>query len=222
MDTVIADTADGHLGKPVWNGRQIAETAYAAGWHDLHDLAMAVAAAFAECNAYINSYNDNLAPVGTLPVGARFRSRLELEALTVTGAAGGRVTVIDGAGDERTLAPEALVITSRDVGLWQVNIPAVQITTKAETGLYDPTANAAAAYAIWASHGWGRWASFTSGIVFDDAYVYRAVLAVFNFAAEAMVGAQAGHPDRAAHHSLTVPVVSTHQLHALYPNVPLL
>lgn len=173
----VESSASGHLIPPVLNPREIAELAFAAGWHDLHDLSMAVAVSFAECDGYVHSYNDNLDDTGK--------------------------------------------VTSRDVGAWQINIPASAIGTAREDHLYDPASNAVAAYAMWVARGWKPWSSFTSGVCFDDTYVLRALLGVMNFAAEAMVYEQIKRPDRTAHHTISVPVVSTSQLHHLYRSIPL-
>lgn len=115
---------------------------------------------------------------------------------------------------------DAGTLVKKDVGAWQIDIDADLIGTAYEKRLYEPRTNANAAHALFLRRGWQPWASYTSGICFDDTYVYRALLAVMNFAAEGMAAGQARVTARAAHHSLAVPLVSTHQLHDLYPHVP--
>jgi hypothetical protein len=111
---------------------------------------------------------------------------------------------------------------SRDVGLFQINIPARLIGTPAEKALLDPAQNVANAYTLWKTRGWQPWASYNSGVVFDDTYLSMALLGVLNFLAEQEVaqGAKA-HPERAVHHTLKAPVVSLAQWKRLHRDVPI-
>jgi len=111
---------------------------------------------------------------------------------------------------------------SRDVGLFQINIPASQIGTKAETELHDPATNIARAYAMWKARGWQPWASYTHGVVFDDTYLSMALVGVLNFAAGTAIeeGAKL-HPERSTHHVLKVPVVSLKQWKHMHSAVPI-
>lgn len=167
----------GYLVGPVWEPVQITELAIATGWTNFADFLIATAIAFAECDGYINSYNDNLDDTGK--------------------------------------------VVSRDVGLWEINIAAAQIGTDYEKQLYDPVINAKAAYLLWERRGWEPWSSFTSGVVFDDTYIFRALLGVTNYGAGLLKTKQLADPARATTHTLELPLISIAQLASLYPHVPL-
>lgn len=167
----------GHLVGPIWDAQRIAQFAYAAGWTNAEDLVTAVAVCLAECDGFINSYNDNTDETGK-------------------------------------------IILSRDVGMWEINIPASEIGTAQEKLLYDPKTNAEAAYDLWKKRGWEPWVSYTTGIVFDDRYVITALIGVLNFLATFAVQAQEKLPARAANHELKSPLISLPQLRILYPNTP--
>lgn len=81
-------------------------------------------------------------------------------------------------------------VSSRDVGLMQINIPAHAIGTSAETDLYDAEKNANAAWVLYSRRGWQPWASWNSAAVFQDRCVRRAVLGVGNFAGALALEAQ--------------------------------
>lgn len=166
----------GKLVAPVWPAEQIMELAYNTGWQDIVNLSMAVAIAFAECDGYINSYNDNFGPNNK--------------------------------------------VLSRDVGLWQINIPVSLIGTEAEQDLYDPKTNAQKAFALWKIRGWEPWTSFTKNVVFDDRYAIPASLGALNFVAAKFKSGQNLHPERAKFHTLTTPLVSIPQFRTLYPDAP--
>src|SRR4051812_19597073 len=51
-------------------------------------------------------------------------------------------------------------VTSRDVGLMEINIPAHQIGTDVEEALYDPDNNFAAARKLFVARGWQPWFAF--------------------------------------------------------------
>lgn len=104
-------------------------------------------------------------------------------------------------------------VTSRDVGLWQINIPATQIGSQAEEDLYDRENNAQAMYALYTRRGWQPWAAFNSDVYLHDTYVRRAALAVQNYLAEQLVvmAKLAGQTP-----STRVPMVSLAQLNKLY------
>jgi hypothetical protein len=78
-------------------------------------------------------------------------------------------------------------VTSRDVGLWQLNIPASQIGSQVEEDLYDRENNAAAMYALYVRRKWQPWAAFNSDVYLHDTYIRRAALAVQNYLAERLV-----------------------------------
>lgn len=73
------------------------------------------------------------------------------------------------------------VIQSRDVGLWEINIPALRIGTASEASLYMPTTNAKAAYALWAKRGFQPWVSYNRNYHLRAAYIARACKAVGNY-----------------------------------------
>lgn len=54
-------------------------------------------------------------------------------------------------------------VTSRDVGLMQINIPAADIGTSVEKDLYDVTANVTRARAMYVQRGWEPWYGYTNG-----------------------------------------------------------
>ncbi len=76
-------------------------------------------------------------------------------------------------------------IHSRDVGLMQINIPASQVGTDAETRLYDPEYNMERARDMFVARHWQPWVAYNSGRALDpDAqwkYAHRAVKGVANF-----------------------------------------
>jgi hypothetical protein len=55
------------------------------------------------------------------------------------------------------------VIKSRDVGLFQINIPGDAIGTEREEALYDPIANVATAMQYWKGRKWQPWYGYTNG-----------------------------------------------------------
>jgi hypothetical protein len=78
-------------------------------------------------------------------------------------------------------------VLSRDVGLWEINIPASKIGTQAEEDLYDRENNAAAMYALYKNRMWQPWAAYNSDVYLHDTYIRRAALAVQNYLAEQLV-----------------------------------
>jgi hypothetical protein len=109
-------------------------------------------------------------------------------------------------------------VVSRDVGLWQINIPASQIGTSVEVALHDPAANAAAAYRLYDSRGFQPWVAYNTGVYLHSTYVARATLGVTNFLEAELVrdALNAGQPT-----DLRVPFISIPQLRGLYPKVAL-
>lgn len=212
----------GHLGPPRWQPAQIAATAHEGGFRDLA-LVEAVVVAFAECDGFVNSHNDNLASLGDVRVGEKVRNGETSELYEVIGHTPAWVTIRDSAGKPQQFPPEALVVTSRDVGLWEINIPAEQIGTPHETHLYDPVENAKAAFGIQSKFGWGRWASVSSGIAFDDTYLVRGWLGAANFLASGVFAlrAQVTDPKRLTHHTVEQPIVTIPMLRTIYPKVNL-
>lgn len=105
-------------------------------------------------------------------------------------------------------------VASRDVGLWEINIPASKIGTQIEEDLYDRQNNAAAMFALYKNRRWQPWAAYNSNVFLHDSYVRRASLGVMNFLAEKLVlAAQAAGQTPGTR----VPMVSLKQLEKLYP-----
>ena len=165
----------GKLVGPVWQPAQIMDLAASAGFTGIDNLVMATAIAFAECDGYINSYNDNYASDGK-------------------------------------------TVVSRDVGIWEINIPADDIGTSIEKDLYIPANNAKAAFKLWSERGWEPWASYTSKVVFDDHYLLNGLIGLINYSAGWCKTLQESAPERAAEHSIVTPLISIPQFRTLYPN----
>lgn len=81
-------------------------------------------------------------------------------------------------------------VSSRDVGLFQINIPASAIGTDVEKNLYDVEHNANAAWGLYLRRGWQPWAAWNSKACFQDRILRRAVLGVGNFAGARALEAQ--------------------------------
>ena len=109
------------------------------------------------------------------------------------------------------------LLESRDVGVWQINIPADQVGTQTEEDLYDPAKNAAAAYKLYAARGFQPWVAYNTRVFLHDTYIQRAMLGVVNFLAEGLLA------DAKAAGQVPVtrlPFVSIPELRKLYPTVP--
>lgn len=72
-------------------------------------------------------------------------------------------------------------VTSRDVGLMQINIPASGIGTAQEEDLYDSLSNFKAAWKLWFHRQFEPWVAYTSNVYLRDTYVKRANKGVANF-----------------------------------------
>lgn len=107
---------------------------------------------------------------------------------------------------------------SRDVGIWEINIPASQIGTQAEEDLYDPKINAQRAFALWKTRGWQPWVAFNTGVYLHDTYLSWALLGVSNYFGEQFVAAAT---DLGQTPKIKVPFVSLTQLKKIYPSVVL-
>jgi hypothetical protein len=99
-------------------------------------------------------------------------------------------------------------VTSRDVGLMQINISASQIGTAAEEDLYDVQKNADAAYALYKNRGFQPWVAYNSRVYLRDTYLKLATRGIANFLAEVQLGKPTdtlrGQPYT---HNIDVPVV---------------
>lgn len=128
------------LGKVFLQPRQVVNLAYNIGLHDFHDLATAIAVCYAESQAGVDAWHDNMDANGK--------------------------------------------VVSRDVGLWQINIPASEIGTSAEKNLYDPDNNVAAMFRLYRDRRFQPWAAFNSGVYLHDGYAGKAALGLCNAAVE--------------------------------------
>lgn len=109
-------------------------------------------------------------------------------------------------------------VVSRDVGLWEINIPASLIGSSAEEALYDPQTNANRAFTMWRNRGWQPWAAYTSGVYLHDTYTLWGLLGVMNRLGEINHTFQlaAGYSSK-----VKVPAVSIPTARTLWPGVPL-
>jgi len=79
-------------------------------------------------------------------------------------------------------------VVSRDCGIAQVNIPAAEIGTDAETRLYDPATCLAAARKLWLDRKFEPWVAFNTGVYKHPVYSTRAALGLMNWALGEMGG----------------------------------
>ena len=74
---------------------------------------------------------------------------------------------------------------SRDVGLFQINIPGREVGGDYEQSLYDPGINVDVAFRYWTGRGFQPWYGYTKGYATDPLakgqYIQRAVRGVANF-----------------------------------------
>lgn len=103
---------------------------------------------------------------------------------------------------------------SRDVGIWEINIPASAIGTQLEEDLYVPSNNAQAMFILHKSRGWQPWAAYNSGVYLHDGYLRRACLGVMNWLAEDLVvtAKSLGQVP-----TTRVPMINLHELKTIYP-----
>lgn len=226
---VYVSQARGHLAAPRWQPAQIAEVAHEAGFRDLA-LVEATIVALAECDGFINSFNDNLDTIANCKAGQVVASstvaplvdgkRQPLPKFTILNPKTGQISLENG---QSSLDPDDLVVVSRDCGIWEINIPAQAIGTINEEDLFNPLTNAQRAYRLMLEGGWGRWASVTSGIAFDDTYLLRGWLGAANFLSSGVFAlrAQITDPARLPFHTLEKPIVTVPMLRHFYPQIPL-
>lgn len=104
-------------------------------------------------------------------------------------------------------------VISRDVGMYQINIPASKIGTQVEADLYDRANNVAAMYRLYQARGWQPWAAYNSNVFLNDSYIQRAALGVQNYLAERLV-VRAKSVGKIP--ATRVPMVTSRELLALY------
>lgn len=75
-------------------------------------------------------------------------------------------------------------VTTRDVGLMEINIPAEQIGTPLEEALYDPATNFSRAFILWKHRRFEPWVAWISDVYLRDTYVKRAARGVGNWFAQ--------------------------------------
>jgi hypothetical protein len=101
------------------------------------------------------------------------------------------------------------VVTSRDVGVMQINIAADAIGTGVEDRLYDLTTNFNAAYALYARRGFQPWVAYNTDVYLHDTYLERAVAGVANFLGEYLLEQPVKDWNGSPYvHRLTSPVVN--------------
>jgi hypothetical protein len=102
------------------------------------------------------------------------------------------------------------VVISRDVGLWEINIPADRVGTSVEENLYDPESNANAAYDLWKRRGFQPWVAFNSGVYRHDSYIGRAAMGVGNFLGDKLLREPVpDHADGTPYeHHFTTPILN--------------
>lgn len=162
--------AGGLLGHQ-WQVSDLAPVFYNAGFTDTEDLATVLAVAGSESFWHDRAYNDNLTALAGTSVGQLVREPTGTAAvgdlLQVTNPAAGTVR---RDGVTVALGADHKVVTSRDVGLMQINIRAEDAGTSVEESLYDIHVNIAAAYQLFARRGFQPWYGYTLGVYLRDTY----------------------------------------------------
>ncbi len=171
--------------------RVIAEEAHVF-WQN-YELTKAIAVALGESAGSLGAWHDNERELGDCKVDQVVANPELYYKMTVLNPATGKVRLEDGTIENHP--PESLVITSRDCGLYQINIPAERIGTYTEDMLrtesldpavYEPVmrtnlARARALYdADWVRDGkvdkrlWQAWVAYNSGwATFPEFWVWR-------------------------------------------------
>lgn len=75
-------------------------------------------------------------------------------------------------------------VVSKDVGLYQISIPASAIGTSRETDLYEPEFNVGVARKMYVDRAWQPWVAWNTNVCFRDTYIKLAARGVGNFLAE--------------------------------------
>lgn len=158
-----------------------------------YELTKAVATALGESAGSLGAWHDNLAELSSLDKGDVVLNPELYIHMTVLDPATGKVRLEDGTVEMHP--PNSEVVTSRDCGLYQINIPAAKVGTAAEWELrtesldpadYEPVManNLARARALydspWQRDGkmdirrWQPWVAYTKGYAtFTEFWVWK-------------------------------------------------
>lgn len=100
-------------------------------------------------------------------------------------------------------------VSSRDVGLMQINIPASAIGTQTEEDLYVPANNAKAAHDLFKNRGFQPWVAYNTNVYLRDTYLKRATRGMANFLADERLQRPTDTLNNGTPyaHTLTTPVV---------------
>jgi hypothetical protein len=175
--------------------REIVEACYALGWVDALDLVTMVATILSESQGYDRAYNDNVSRLGSAQINATVRNAETGEPVVVVSKSGEWVLIRHEDGTQENYPVEAQVVTSRDIGLCQINTPAAKIGTDEEERLYDWHYNLVRARALYdtktntagAIRGFTPWYGYTNEVYLRDSYIKRAARGVGNFVAEMLL-----------------------------------
>lgn len=182
----------GYAGKTLMP-RTIAESAITY-WRN-YELTKAIAVALGESSGSLGAWHDNLTPLHECDVHQIVLNPELYYAMTVLDPDTGKVRLGDGTVELHP--PESEVLTSRDCGLYQINIPAKNVNTSVEYSLrsestdpaeYEPVRDANIKRAsdmyntVWVRDGktdirrWQAWVAYTTGwATFPEWWVWRHV-----------------------------------------------
>lgn len=170
----------GFLAGKQWQPRDLAALCYEAGWTETLNLVTAIAVCLSESQGYQEAQNDNKSLITEVDPGQVVANIETYERFTVLDPPTGRVRLSDGSivNYPKTVK----VITSRDVGLFQINIPAAKIGSDEEDRLFvEPHYNVERARQLFEARGFQPWYGYTLEVYLRDTYIKRAVRGVGNF-----------------------------------------
>jgi len=197
----------GFLAGKQFQPRDLAALCYAHGWTEAINLVTVVAVCLSESQGYQRAQNDNKLAISDCKAGQVVRNVETEEPYTVVDPAKGVLQYADGTTD--TFPPEVEVVTSRDVGLFQINIPAEKIFSAEETRLFDDVDyNIDRARDLFDARGFQPWYGYTKNVYTRDNYIRRASRGVGNFLADELLRRPtdmlSGQPYE---HTITTPVL---------------